>query len=109
MKNTQAIAVAIVIPLAVAGVVFLIGFRKARSDDQRWHQGMAIEIATRNTCVSANASSRDENVKMQAHATVLILDKVILEDKKLKPSWSSFTDDELKALNAAKSDLSEAK
>ena len=94
----------VIIAVAIVLLLPLMVYWSGKADDQQWHHDMAIEIGMRKTCVRA-LSSRDENVKTQAQQTLLVVDKIILGDKRLKPYWASFTDDELKALEESKSDL----
>jgi len=93
--------------ILTAFILIVVGFFVVQAYDHGWHNIIGADIAVRNVALANIAYAKDEDEKAKDHDMVIQADKDIIAFVKKKPSWSTFTDDELSAIDAAKSDLSQ--
>ena len=89
----------------VVAIALVAWLSQIESDVHYWHSAMSLDIARRKAYLLVKDSSDPEDLRSKAQAAILETDKDILKEIARKPYWSTSTDDELKALDAAKSDL----
>jgi hypothetical protein len=97
--------------LAVALFLFLICLNAWR-EDRAFHYGMTVEMNIRKTFLSIERMRDDPHprmIKLSVHKDIIETDQAIVLEASTKPFLATFTDDELKAIDAAKADLAKDK